>query len=80
HLREAFHGQLQRMTDAVERHFPPGTRLTRPGGGFLIWVELPDGLGSVALYERALRENIYIVPGSIFSGSDRFDHCLRINC
>lgn len=80
HLREAFHGQLLRMTGAVERHFPAGTRLTRPDGGFLLWVELPDGLASMALYERALREGIYIAPGSIFSGSDRFDHCLRINC
>lgn len=80
HLREAFHRQLCKTTETVERHFPAGTRLTRPAGGFLLWVELPDGLSGLRLFERALAENIYIVPGSIFSGSDRFDHCLRINC
>ncbi|MEL0028437.1 MAG: PLP-dependent aminotransferase family protein [Perlucidibaca sp.] len=80
HLREAFHSQLGMATATVERHFPPGTRLSRPGGGFLLWVELPRGLNGLALFERALAENIYIVPGSIFSGSHRFDHCLRINC
>ncbi len=80
HLREAFHGQLRKTTEAVEQHFPAGTRLTRPAGGFLLWVEPPARLSGLELFRRALVENIYIVPGSIFSGSDRFDHCLRINC
>jgi len=80
HLREAFHSQLDMATGTVERYFPEGTRLTRPAGGFLLWVELPRGLSGLALFERALAEDIYIAPGGIFSGGSRFDHCLRINC
>lgn len=80
HLREAFHSQLHKTTETVARHFPEGTRVTRPDGGFLLWVELPEGLEGMALFERALKHNIYIVPGAIFSSGSRFDRCLRINC
>lgn len=80
HLREAFQAQLRKFTEAVERHFPAGTRLTRPDGGFLLWVELPDGLSALTFYERALAANICIAPGTIFTTTNRFDNCLRLNC
>lgn len=79
-LREAFHTQLNTMTETVGRCFPEGTKLTRPEGGFLLWIELPGNLSSRALFEEALKENIYICPGNIFSSSDRFENCLRMNC
>lgn len=80
HLREAFQQQLGKVTETVQRHFPEGTRLTRPEGGFLLWVDLPKGISSRVLFEQAIAENIFIAPGSIFSCDNRFDHCLRISC
>lgn len=80
HLRDAFQQQLGKVTKTVQRHFPEGTRLTRPEGGFLLWVELPKGLSSRQLFAQAIAENIFIAPGSIFSCDDRFDHCLRLSC
>jgi DNA-binding transcriptional MocR family regulator len=80
HLREAFQAQLRKTTETVEHHFPPGTRLTRPDGGFLLWVELPGNIDSLAFFRRAVAAGIYVGPGSIFSSSERFNHYLRINC
>lgn len=79
-LREAFQQQLRQVRETVERHFPAGTRLTRPEGGFLLWVELPKGIDSIALFERALAEKIYIAPGKLFAGNGRFDNHLRLSC
>lgn len=79
-LREQFRRQTARMAQLVTDHFPPGTRLSEPKGGFVLWVELEQGTDADELADKALRQNIAIVPGSLFSLDDRFRHCLRLNC
>ena len=71
--------QRDAMTQAIARHFPPGTRATRPEGGYFLWLELPPGCDAWALYQRALQHGISIAPGPIFSASRGFAHCLRLN-
>lgn len=80
HLREAFQEQIRLVRETVERHFPEGTRLTRPEGGFLVWVELPKKIDTIALFNRAIAEKIYIAPGKLFTNSGRFDNYLRLSC
>ncbi len=72
--------QVRRVADAVRRHFPSGTRVTRPGGGYVLWVVLPEGCDSLRLQGRALAEGISIAPGPIFSSTGRYERCLRLNC
>ena len=66
--------------DAVARHFPEGTRVTRPLGGYFRWVELPRGSDAQALHRRALAGGISIAPGPIFSARREFSRGLRLNC
>ena len=40
HLRKALHTQSLRYTQAISEYFPPDTRMTRPQGGFVLWIEL----------------------------------------
>ena len=42
-IRRVYSRQMEKVRDAVARHFPPGTRVTRPEGGFVLWVEMPEG-------------------------------------
>jgi len=79
-LRERLREQRERTADAIAAHFPAGTRLNLPPGGLQLWVELPDRLPSMTVFDRALREGILVAPGALFSNSSRFDHYLRINC
>ncbi len=65
---------------AIARHFPAGTRVTRPSGGFVLWVELPKGCDAVELYEEAMKERIGFAPGPMFSATDRYHNCLRLSC
>ena len=67
------------MGDAIGRYFPVGTRVTRPAGGFSLWLELPADVDTVALYSQAEAKNITIAPGRIFSTSGKFANCLRLN-
>ena len=80
HLREAFQLQIRRVSEAIERYFPRGTCLSRPRGGYLLWVELPKPCNTLKLFDLALAAGIFTMPGCLFSTSERFDHHLRINC
>jgi DNA-binding transcriptional MocR family regulator len=79
-MRLALSQQVQAMSQAIAKYFPSGTRLTRPAGGYLLWVELPKGVSALALFRHALAENITILPGPIFSASGRFKDHIRISC
>ena len=81
-LRRALASQQKALRAAVLEHFPPGTRVTQPQGGYFIWVELPErhgGHDSLALQRAALREGIGLAPGPLFSASGGFTNCLRLN-
>jgi DNA-binding transcriptional MocR family regulator len=67
------------MSQAILTHFPEGTRITEPGGGFVLWVQLPEKLDSMRLYHEALKAFIAIAPGYIFSPTHKFDDFIRLN-
>jgi DNA-binding transcriptional MocR family regulator len=70
---------LQRMQDGVIRSFPAGTRVSRPRGGFLLWVELPPGGDGLALFHAARQAGISIAPGNIFTLAGGLDRFVRLN-
>lgn len=78
-LRTRCAGQVARLSALVQDHFPAGTRLTRPQGGFVLWVELPGDIDTMEVYDRASRIGVDFVPGAMFSASGRYRNCLRLN-
>ena len=79
HLRHVLSVQQTAMMQAVARHFPRGTKATRPSGGYFLWVELHDGIDTLDLHRKALSLGISIAPGPMFSANRRFANCLRLN-
>lgn len=79
-LRPAFRDQVQRVGRVVAERFPRGTRITRPAGGYLLWVELPESVDAARLARRALGAGVCVLPGTIFSATGRFRHHLRVSC
>lgn len=79
-LRRSLADQMMRVSEAVVDHFPRGTRISRPRGGFFLWVEMPQGKSSVELFERGLKQGIAVAPGPIFAAKPRFATCVRISC
>ena len=79
-IRRVYARQVAQVRDAVGRHFPQGTRVTRPEGGFILWVEMPEEVDAFRLYEEALQKGISIAPGAVFSTTgDKFSNCIRLN-
>ncbi|MGE0403105.1 MAG: PLP-dependent aminotransferase family protein [Kofleriaceae bacterium] len=78
-LRSAIAGNVERYREAIALQFPDGTRVSSPRGGFVLWVELPAGVDSLALHDAALRKRIVIAPGPLFSARQRFANFIRIS-
>lgn len=80
-LRRAYAEQVERMAGAVAEALGPGIRVSRPQGGFVLWVELPRAVDALSLHARALGEGISITPGPVFSARGRqFAHFIRLSC
>ncbi|MBX2835217.1 MAG: PLP-dependent aminotransferase family protein [Gammaproteobacteria bacterium] len=83
HLRR-LRSQLQKNIVAVSKvvtdTFPEGTRISRPEGGFVLWVELPKTIRTRELFETALEAGIAFAPGDLFTTTENYRSCLRLSC
>lgn len=79
-VRSEYARLTERTLDAIDRRFPAGTRVTRPGGGFVLWLELPSQVDTMALYQQALGHGITVAPGPLFSASPKYANCIRLTC
>ncbi len=78
-IRRAYAASVAAAGEAIGRFFPAGTRVTRPAGGYVLWIELPEGTDSLDLYRRALERGIAIAPGPLFSSSGGYAGYFRIS-
>jgi DNA-binding transcriptional MocR family regulator len=83
HLRElrvTLWRSVEAAREEVLRSFPEGTRVTRPEGGFVLWVQLPARYDGVEVAARAAEAGITILPGAVFSATHQYRNCIRIAC
>jgi DNA-binding transcriptional MocR family regulator len=78
-LRRILTQQRDLMRAAVKRWFPRDTQISMPQGGYVLWITLAPEIDAMQLYANALAQGITLAPGRIFSVSDRYRHCIRLN-
>jgi DNA-binding transcriptional MocR family regulator len=79
-LRGKLIEQQAAALDSIQRHFPAGYRITRPAGGYFLWIECAPGIDSLEVHRRALEFGITTAPGPIFSARQQYRNFLRLNC
>ncbi|MBT3338693.1 MAG: PLP-dependent aminotransferase family protein [Anaerolineae bacterium] len=78
-LRREYARNVKLLSQAVKNYFPPETRVSRPTGGFVLWVQLPGKIDALDLYKVALENDITITPGHLFSPTNQFSNFIRLN-
>lgn len=66
------------MIEALEEHIPQAT-WNVPGGGFYVWVSLPEGLDSKSMLPRAVTARVAYVPGTAFYYDGQGQSHLRLS-
>ena len=82
HLRRLTASMRQRRHEArhlIAHHFPPGTRVSNTPSGDTLWLELHPAIASMDLFKRCASEGITFGPGELFTATDRYRNCLRLN-
>ena len=79
-LRVALWRSVDHARQQVLSAFPDGTRVSRPEGGFVLWIQLPPSYDGRDVQQKAAAIGINILPGAIFSPSGQYRNCIRINC
>jgi DNA-binding transcriptional MocR family regulator len=80
YIRQEYRKNLNLFQLAVQQYFPEGTQISRPKGGFILWLSLPARVNTKDIHLQALKQGISIAPGLIFSNTEQFNHCIRLNC
>ncbi|NOT18435.1 MAG: PLP-dependent aminotransferase family protein [Sulfuriferula sp.] len=78
-VRGKYASAVARMSDVVMQIFPSETRISQPQGGFVLWVELPEGVDSFALARRAIDQGVSVAPGPLFSAAGKFSNFIRLS-
>jgi 2-aminoadipate transaminase len=77
--RELYASHWRALERALERHMPDGVSWSRPTGGFITWLTLPDHIDTVALRPDATAAGVAYVPGPPFYPDDRGHNELRLS-
>lgn len=78
-VRKSLAENVTAMRAAILKYFPKGTRVTRPDGGSLLWIELPPEIDTEIIYHQALKQKILIAPGHLFSIKPKYAYCMRLS-
>ena len=67
------------MLSLLDKYMPEGVSWTRPEGGLFLFLTLPEGMDTVALYDRALAAGVAYVAGSFFYPDGSHRNTMRLN-
>ena len=78
-FRELYRERRDAMLDALPKYMPEGCTWTKPGGGFFVWMTLPEGLDSKAILPRAVAARVAFVPGTGFYADGQGSRQMRLS-
>jgi 2-aminoadipate transaminase len=76
-LRSAYRRRRDALLEELAHHLP-GCSWARPGGGFFVWLRLPEGVNSAELLPAAEEQGVSYLPGSLFHSDEGGDHFCRL--
>ena len=76
---ELYRAKRDHMLGLLEKYMPSGVTWTHPEGGLFLFLTLPEGYDTVALYDRALAAGVAYVAGSYFYVDGSHKNTMRLN-
>ncbi len=77
-LRASYRDRRDALLEGLTTHLPAGCTWTTPGGGFFVWVRLPERMDAAALLPRAEAAGVSFIPGARFYTAGGGSNTLRL--
>ena len=80
-LRSSLERNKKQFYAYLTEHLPPVCKIAYYPSGYFLWIELPQYIESVYIYQMLLARNISIAPSVLFNANfAKQNNFLRINC
>jgi DNA-binding transcriptional MocR family regulator len=79
HLKQVYTERSAALSQALHQHLPGSLTFAEPGGGFFIWIRLPEGWQAQEILAEARRNNVSFQPGVKFSSRQGLPNYLRLS-
>lgn len=77
--QEQYRERRDAMLGALEQHMPPGCSWTRPSGGFMVWLTVPEGVDTKAMLPRAVTQRVAYASGTGFYADHMGSRQMRLS-
>jgi DNA-binding transcriptional MocR family regulator len=77
-VAESLKAKRGAMLGALTEHFPPTCWSSRPHGGMMVWVRLPEGADTWNALEKAVERGVKYNPGPVFRAQRDCRNYLRL--
>ena len=67
------------LLSLLDKYMPEGVTWTHPEGGLFLFVTLPEGIDTVAMFDEALPAGVAYVAGSLFFTDGSHRNTMRLN-
>jgi 2-aminoadipate transaminase len=78
-IRKMYKRKRDLMLEALEKHFPKGTKWTEPDGGMFLWVTLPSHVNTKTMFPEAIKRKVAYVHGNAFCVDGKSQSSMRLN-
>lgn len=79
-ITELYRVRREAMVQALDLYLPKDCSFTQPEGGMFLWVNLPEGMDAMKLFDlAAATKNVVFVPGAPFYTDQRIHSNMRLN-
>jgi len=78
-IRKTYKERRDVMIEALEQYMPERVKWTHPKGGLFLWVTLPKGMDSGAIFSDAVEAKVAFVPGAPFHPMGGGENTMRLN-
>ena len=77
-VRDSLRTKRDAMLSALGEHFPPTCSWSRPEGGMMVWVRLPEGADTWSALDKAVEADVKYNPGPVFRADRDRGNYLRL--
>jgi len=78
-LKRTYTKRMGALSNALTQHLPDAIDFIKPGGGYFIWLRLPEGIDAQELLPNAQERNVRYQPGVKFSSQKGLTNYLRLS-
>ena len=79
-LRRALEKNKKQFFQYLKQHLPKDCKVYSYPSGYFLWIQLPEKVSSMNIYEQLIQQQIGIAPSHLFNVLPSHQHFIRMNC